>query len=61
MRHVRRARGATIALMAKFKPARGKAKRSSAPQGGVPCVILIVSAMLLVMLFLYYVMKNANG
>jgi hypothetical protein len=61
MRHVRRARGATIALMGKFKPARGKAKRSSAPQGGVPCVILIISAMLLVMLFLYYVMKNANG
>ena len=47
--------------MAKFKPARGKAKRSSAPQGGIPCVILVISAMLLVMLFLYYVMKNANG
>jgi hypothetical protein len=45
--------------MAKFKPARGKARKSRAPQGGIPCVILVISAMLLVMLFLYYVMKNA--
>jgi len=45
--------------MAKFKPARGKARKTRAPQGGVPCVILVVLAMVLVMLFLYYVMKNA--
>jgi hypothetical protein len=47
--------------MAKFKPARGKKARIAPPQGGVPCVILIISGILLVMLFLYYVMKNANG
>jgi hypothetical protein len=49
----------TIAVMAKFKPAKGKARKSRAPQGGIPCVILVISGMLLVMLFLYYVMKNA--
>jgi hypothetical protein len=52
---------ATIALMGKYKPARGKAKVSRAPQGGLPCVILIIVGMFLVMLFLYYVMKNAHG
>ena len=52
-------RGDTIAGMAKFKPAKGKARKTHAPQGGVPCVILVISAMFLVMLFLYYVMKNA--
>jgi hypothetical protein len=51
----------TIALMAKFKPAKGKATRPAAPQGGLPCVILVMSGMLLVMLFLYFVMKYANG
>jgi hypothetical protein len=54
-------RGDTIALMAKFRPARGKArKKSRAPQGGIPCVILVISGMLLVGLFLYYVMTHAN-
>jgi hypothetical protein len=47
--------------MGKFKPVRGKAKRAPAPQGGLPCVILVIVGMLLVMLFLYFVMKNANG
>jgi hypothetical protein len=45
--------------MAKYRPAKGKARKSRAPQGGVPCVVLIISAMFLVMLLLYYVMKNA--
>ena len=52
-------RGDTIAVMAKFRPAKGKGRKSRAPQGGIPCVILVISAMFLVMLFLYYVMKNA--
>ena len=34
--------------MAKFKPAKGRAKKTRAPQGGVPCVILVISGMLLV-------------
>jgi hypothetical protein len=46
--------------MAKFKPARRKS-RSAAPRSGVPCVILVISGMVLVMLFLYYVMKHASG
>jgi hypothetical protein len=45
--------------MAKFKPAKGKARKTGSPQGGIPCVILVISAMFLIMLFLYYVMKNA--
>jgi hypothetical protein len=52
--------GDTIAVMGKFRPAKGKAKKTRAPQGGVPCVILVISGMLLVGLFLYYVMTHAN-
>lgn len=47
--------------MAKFKPFKGKPKGRTAPQGGISCLILVISAMLAVMLFMYYVMKNANG
>jgi len=47
--------------MAKFRPARAKKKGPVAPQGGLPCVILIIVGMLLVMLFLYWVMRSANG
>jgi hypothetical protein len=53
--------GDTIAMMGKFKPARGKAKATRVPQGGLPCVILVIVGMLLVMLFLYLVMRYANG
>jgi hypothetical protein len=54
-------RGDTIARMAKFKPARGRKTGSRPPQGALSCVVLIVAGMLLVMFFLYFVMKNANG
>jgi len=48
--------------MAKFKPAKGRKPRSvGPPQGAVSCVVLVIAGMLLVMLFLYFVMKNANG
>jgi len=48
--------------MAKFKPARGKkSKAVGPPQGAVSCVVLVIVGMLLVMVFLYFVMKNANG
>ena len=46
--------------MAKFKLAKGKSKSRAAPQGGLPCVILLVSGFALVLLFLYFVMKYAN-
>jgi len=47
--------------MAKFKPVKAKAKARAAPRGGLPCVILLASGMALLLLFLYFVMKNANG
>jgi hypothetical protein len=47
--------------MAKFKPARGKAKSRPMPQGGLPCVILVIAGIFLVMFFLFWVMKNASG
>jgi hypothetical protein len=45
--------------MAKFKPARGKSKSRAAPQGGLPCVILLGSGFVLVLFFLYFVMRYA--
>lgn len=47
--------------MAKFKPVRGKPKRAATRPGGLPCVILVLSAMVLFMFFVYFVMKYANG
>jgi hypothetical protein len=48
--------------MAKFKPVRPrKGKSASAPQGAIPCVVLVITGILLIMFFMYYVMKNANG
>jgi hypothetical protein len=45
--------------MAKFKPARAKKSRPAGPpQGAVSCVVLIVAGMLLVMLILYFSMRN---
>jgi hypothetical protein len=52
---------ATIALMAKFRPVRPRARRGPAPQGAVGCVVLILLGMIGVMLFMYFVMRNANG
>jgi hypothetical protein len=47
--------------MAKFKPARGKkSKAVGPPQGAVSCVVLIVAGMLLVMLFMYFVMRSSG-
>ena len=44
--------------MAKFKPVKGRKPRTAAPQGGLPCVILVITGMLLVMVFLYFVMRG---
>jgi len=46
--------------MAKFKPAKPKSKSRAAPQGGLPCVILLAAGFALVLLFLYIVMKYAT-
>jgi len=46
--------------MAKFKPAKGKRKGPAIPPGGLSCVILIIVGILLVMLFMYFVMRNSG-
>jgi len=48
-------------LMAKFKAARGKKKDASRPPAAISCVVLVLVGMVLVMVFLYEVMKHANG
>lgn len=53
--------GDTIALMGKFKPAKGKPKGTRVPQGGLPCVILVIVGMFLVMAFLFLVMKSSSS
>jgi hypothetical protein len=45
--------------MAKFKLAKGKSKSRATPQGGLPCVILLGSGFVLVLFFLYFVMRYA--
>ena len=47
-------------FMAKFKPVRLKAKGPRVPQGGIPCVIMVIGGMVLVMVFLYFVMRNSG-
>jgi hypothetical protein len=47
-------------FMAKFKPVRAKAKSRGIPQGGLPCVILVIGGMVLVMVFLYFVMRTSG-
>jgi hypothetical protein len=52
---------ATIGHMGKFKLAGAKGKKTTRPQGAAGCVILILLLMVGVMVFLYLVMKSANG
>ncbi len=58
---VARRQGATIAIVAKFKAARGKKRTPQIPQGGMACVVVVIAGIFLVMVFLFYVLKNANG
>ena len=53
--------GATIAFMAKFKPAKAKKRTAPAPQGAIPCVILVIAAIAAVMMLLFFVMKSSSG
>jgi hypothetical protein len=49
-------------VMAKFKPARGRRRDTPGrPPAAVSCVVIVLVGMVLVMLFLYEVMKHANG
>jgi hypothetical protein len=47
--------------MAKFKPAKAKRQNAPAPQGAIPCVILVILAIAGVMLLLFFVMKSSSG
>jgi hypothetical protein len=47
--------------MSKFKPAKGKSKRAPAPKAGLPCVILILAGLVLIMVFLYVVLKSQGS
>jgi hypothetical protein len=53
--------GATIAVMAKFKPAKPKRKTETVPQGALPCVILVILGIAGVMLLLFLVMKSTSS
>jgi hypothetical protein len=47
--------------MAKFKPAKAKKPTAPAPQGAIPCVVLVILAIAGVMLLLFFVMKSSSG
>jgi len=46
--------------MGKYKPARPKSNAPPQMKAGVPCIVFLVLAMLLTMILLYEVMKNAS-
>jgi hypothetical protein len=47
--------------MPKFKPARGKkSKPTGPPQGAVSCVVVVIAGILLVMLFMYFVLRSSG-
>jgi hypothetical protein len=45
--------------MAKFKPVRSK-KKTAPVQGGLPCVILLLSGFVLVLVLLFLILKYAS-
>jgi hypothetical protein len=47
--------------MAKFKLAKPKKAKAPQVQGGVPCLILMFTAMVLVGILMFMVLKYANG
>jgi len=46
--------------MAKFKPPRGKRTNKVVPQGALPCVVIIIGGILLLMLFLFLVLRSSG-
>lgn len=46
--------------MAKLRSARPKKAGAPPVRGGLPCVIFVIAAMILVMIFLYLVMSHAG-
>jgi hypothetical protein len=47
--------------MAKFKPVRPKKAKTPQVQGGVPCLIVVFAAMVMVFVVMYLVLKYASG
>jgi len=47
--------------MAKFKPAKAKKQVTPAPQGAIPCVVMVILAIAGVMLLLFFVMKSSGS
>jgi hypothetical protein len=47
--------------MAKFKPVRPKKTKTPSVQGGIPCLIVFFSVMVLVGIVMFLVLKYANG
>ena len=50
----------SLKVMAKIKSARPKKAAAPPVRGGLPCVIFVIIAVILVMVFLYLVMRNAS-
>ena len=51
---------ASLKGMAKIKSARPKKTAAPPVRGGLPCVIFVILAIILVMVFLYMVMSHAS-
>ena len=51
---------ASLKVMAKLKSARPKKAAAPPVRGGLPCVIFIILAVVLMMVFLYLVMSHAG-
>lgn len=47
--------------MAKFKPVRPKKAKTPPVQGGIPCLVAIVIAMMILFVVMYLVLRYANG
>ncbi len=46
--------------MGKYKPVKGKSDAPPQMKAGLPCIVFLVLGMILVMILLYEVMKNAS-
>jgi len=46
--------------MAKFKPPKGRRTSKVIPQGALPCVVFIIGGIVLIMLFLYFVLRSSG-
>jgi hypothetical protein len=57
---IREIESATIGWMGKFKPARPKGKKVPGKPGAVPCVVFLISAMVLLSLLFYLVMSSSS-